>query len=100
MKILALEKEMPGMPATAFSSLLKAEAAKVWELYQQGAIRELYFNTEKHTAVLVLEYDDLRSARNSLDQLPLVRSRLIDFELVPLAPYDGFARLFGDTKSD
>ncbi len=46
MKILALEKEIPGTPATAFRALLKAEAAKVWELYQQGVVRELYFNAE------------------------------------------------------
>jgi muconolactone delta-isomerase len=100
MKILAIERELPGTPATAFQPLLISEATKVWELYQQGVVRELYFNVEKHTAVLVLECDDLQAARQSLDQLPLVRSQLIDFELVPLAPYDGFARLFGSLLSD
>jgi len=27
----------------------------------------------------------------------LVRERLIDFDIVPLAPYPGFARLFAET---
>jgi muconolactone delta-isomerase len=100
MKILAFEREIPGTPATASDAPLKAEAAKVWQLYQQGVVRELYFNPEKHTAVLVLECADLQSAKQILDQLPLVKAQLIDFELVPLVPYDGFARLFGATQSD
>ena len=86
MKVLALEKEIPGTPATAFRALLKAEAAKAWELYQQGVIRELYFNAEEHTAVLVLECQDLQAARQILAQLPLVQVGLIEFEVISLIP--------------
>jgi hypothetical protein len=96
MKILALEKETPGKPEDALRNLKIAEAAKAWELYQLGVIRELYFNVEQHTAILVVE----QVARQYLDQLPLVEAQLIDFELVPLVPYDGFAPLFGATQSD
>jgi muconolactone delta-isomerase len=95
MKILALEREYPNASATTDRSLLQAEAAKAWELYKQGIIQELYFNADQHTAVLVLECKDLDSARQLLAQLPLVQERLIDFELIPLVPYDGFERLFG-----
>ncbi len=100
MKILALEKEIPGTPATAFGALLKAEAAKAWELYQQGVVRELFFNAEEHTAILVLECQDMQAARLILAQLPLVQAGLIEFEVIPLIPYDGFERLFGYEKSD
>ena len=100
MKILALEKEIPGKPATAFRALLKAEAAKAWELYHQGVVRELYFNAEEHTAILVLECQDVQAARQILAQLPLVQAGLIEFEIVPLIPYDGFERLFGNEKSN
>ena len=44
--------------------------------------------------MLVLEAADPAAARAVLEQLPLVRARLIDFDLVPLAAYPGFARLF------
>lgn len=100
MKLLALEKEIPGTPATAFRALLQAEAAKAWELYQQGVVRELYFNAEEHTAVLLLECQDMQVARQILAQLPLVQAGLIEFEIIPLIPYDGFERLFGNEKSD
>jgi hypothetical protein len=47
MKILALEKEVPGVTDDQFSDeLLKAEARKAWELYQSGVLRELYFTAD------------------------------------------------------
>ena len=52
MKILAIERELPGATAEAFRPHLKAEARRVWELYQTGVIRELYFRADEHVAVL------------------------------------------------
>lgn len=94
MKILAIEEEIPNTREEAFQPLLKAEAARVWELYQAGIIRELYFHAEHHTAVLVLECSSTAEASELLNTLPLVQARLIQFEVIPLVPYSGFARLF------
>ena len=47
-----------------------------------------------HEAVLMLECADVDEARSVLDTLPLVREKLIGFELIPLMAYPGFARLF------
>ncbi len=94
MKFLALEQDVPGAPAEAFAPLLKPEATRAWALYQSGLLRELYFRADRHAAVLVLECDSAEAARQALDSLPLVAAGLIAFELIPLAPYPGFARLF------
>jgi len=94
MKILAIEKEMPGIEAIDFQPHLKAEATRVWELYQEGIIRELYFRQDQHTAVLLLECSDIEQAKEAMATLPLVRASLIHFELIALAPYSGFTRLF------
>jgi muconolactone delta-isomerase len=94
MKILALEKELPGATAEAFQPHLKAEARRVWELQQSGALREIHFRADQHTAVLVLECADIEEARHLLTTLPLVQAGLITFDLIPLLPYDGYARLF------
>jgi hypothetical protein len=94
MKILALEKETSGAPAEAFQPLLRDEARRVWELTQAGVLREAYFQAERHAAVLILECADLEAARQALATLPLVRAGLIAFDILPLIPYDGFARLF------
>jgi muconolactone delta-isomerase len=94
MKILALEKEVPGVQLEQFQPYGIEEAARVWSLYQQGILREIYFNGETHEAVLVLECTDRQEAEALLATLPLVIAGLITFEVLPLIPYSGFARLF------
>ena len=93
MKILAIEKEIPGVKDSDYKPYLEAEARNAWDLQQLGLIREIYF-TEDHCAVLVLEADNKVHARQIINQLPLVQNKLIDFELLILNPYPGFARLF------
>ncbi|MBN1120309.1 MAG: superoxide dismutase [Anaerolineae bacterium] len=97
MKFLALEVEAPGLTAADFAPHSRDEAARVWELVKAGLIRETYFNPDDHTAVLILEAADRAEAQQALDSLPMVQAGLIRFDLVPLAPYTGFERLFGDT---
>ena len=43
MKILALESETPNTNPEQFAPHLKAEAARIWELYKSGQLREMYF---------------------------------------------------------
>ncbi len=97
MKILGLEQATPGVTAAQFRPHLRAEAARAWELYQAGTIRELYFRADEPSAVLVLECASVQEAQAVLETLPLVREGLITFEVIPLAPYPGFARLFAES---
>jgi len=94
MKILAIEKENPSVTGEQFKSFLKTEAQKVWQFYKQGIIRETYFTQDTHEAVLILECKDVQEAENILNTLPLVKEKLISFEIKPLITYDGFERLF------
>lgn len=94
-QVLALERSVPGVLDDAFTpALLGAEAEHLWELHQAGVVRQMFFRTDRPEAVLLLEVADPEAARGALDQLPLVSSGLIDFEIVPLRAYSGFARLF------
>jgi muconolactone delta-isomerase len=94
MKILAIEHELPDASAEKFQQYARSEAIRAWELHQQGPIRELYFRADRQEAVLVLECEDVESARQILASLPLMEQGLISFELIPLKAYPGFARLF------
>ncbi len=96
MKIIALSSDAPGVTEDQFAPHLKAEARRAWELAQSGALRELYFRADQPDAVLIFECAGVDEARNLLATLPLVRAGLITFELIPLAPYPGFARLFAE----
>lgn len=93
MKILAIEKEINDVVEPDYLPFLEDEARKVWDLQQEGIIREIYF-TDDHCAVLILEADNKAHAREIINRLPLVQNKLIDFELLALTAYSGFARLF------
>jgi hypothetical protein len=96
MKIIAMEQEKPGLHPDQFAPHLRAEAARLWDLYESGPVREFYFRQDRSEAVLVLECTNTVEARQVLDSLPLVQAGLITFELIPLTPYTGFARLFDE----
>jgi len=96
MKIIALEKELPGVSAEQFAPHLKSESLRVWELLQSNLLREIYFRADRHSAVLILECTTIQEADQHLSTLPLVQAGLVAFELIPLAPYPGFARLFAN----
>jgi hypothetical protein len=95
-KILAIEKEVPGTLQDDYKPHLRAEAQRAWELYQLGVFREMYFDRETHSAVIVMECDSIDEAKEHLGTLPLVREGLIRFEVMGLEPYSGFSRLFSD----
>ena len=94
MKILCIEKEVPGVKEEDYKPHLKAEALRAWELFQEGIIRELYFTKDDHSAILILECSNADEAEVALNTLPLVKEGLIKFNIMPLIPYPGFARLF------
>lgn len=96
MKILAIEKEVPGVSPDDYKPHLRAEAQRAWELYQLGIFREMYFDKDTHCAVIVMECDSIDEAQVHLCTLPLVREGLIRFEVRGLEPYSGFSRLFSD----
>jgi hypothetical protein len=93
-RILALDVENPESAAFDSQPLLVEEVRKVWELYQEDIIREIYFRADRSLAVLMLECSDVEEAKEKLSELPLVSAGLIDFDLIPLATYPGFSRLF------
>ena len=95
MQFLALEQDIPGIQADDFQPVLKAEARRVWQLQQDGVLREMYFRGDTKNAVLMLECSDVDEAKAALSTLPLVEQGLIRFEVIPLIPYSGLARLFG-----
>ena len=91
MKVLAIEKELN----IEFSKteLMVNEAERVYELYKDDKIREIYFQKQKHTAVIIFEVKDITEAKNLINSLPLVKNDVIDFDLMELTPYNGLDRL-------
>lgn len=97
MKVLALGHDVVGQDDPRFAELRPGEARQVWDLYQADVLREVYFRADRPNGVLLFEVPDLAAARAAVDSLPLVAAGLIDFDLIPLRPYPGFARLFRES---
>lgn len=91
MKVLAIEKETGTGSVDQVS--LEEEARRVYQLYKEDKIREIYFHKQKHIAVMMLEAQNMVEARAWIDTLPLVKNNVIEFDLIELVPYDGFDRI-------
>ncbi len=99
MRILAFEVETTGASADGFARYAREEAARLWDLVQEGVVRETWFRSDRAAAVLMLECRDLAEAQDRLAPLPFVAHGLIRFELTGLRAYPGFARLFTGTAA-
>lgn len=95
MKILVLPKPREGVSREALQQHADAEIRAVWELYAQGICREFYTRlAEPGRVVLMFECVSVEAANEALATLPFARLHLIDFDLIPLAPFVGLTRLF------
>ncbi|MBN1533423.1 MAG: superoxide dismutase [Spirochaetes bacterium] len=97
MKILAIAKVDPHTTTEKIQPHLAAEVEHAWRLYKEGAVREMYTCQDRRLGVVfVLECGSVDEARKSLDELPFVREKFIDFEIIPLGPFSFFEMLFRD----
>lgn len=94
MQILAIDKFLPETTMEKVQPHLKEEMVVTWEHYKQGKIRQLYFRQDHPGVVLMMECDSLDEAKELIDELPLVKERLIEFELIPLGFFQPFEVLF------
>ncbi|OFX83987.1 MAG: hypothetical protein A2W99_03460 [Bacteroidetes bacterium GWF2_33_16] len=93
MKILAIEKELDSTNSMIQNEIFQEEAKHVYELYQKEIIREIYF-TDTKNAILILECKDKYEAKSILNEFPLVKTGMIDFNMLELHSYTGYSRLF------
>lgn len=98
MKILALDKLLPGKTFEDIKSHLKEEAEHAWKNYEKGIFRELYMRGDRSGAAVILECLDITEAKKIMDELPLVKKKLIEFDFIPLGPFIPFASLFDKHK--
>ena len=95
MKILVLPKPIEGVSRETLLQHAEAEIRAVWDLYAQGICREFYVRAaEPGRVVLMFECASVEAAEAALATLPFARLHLIDFDVIPLAPFVGLTRLF------
>jgi hypothetical protein len=55
-------------------------------LYLVGKIDQWFFKTDESGVVLIMNLADPHEAHELLEQLPLGRAGMMEFELIPLGP--------------
>ena len=95
MKILVMPKPIEGVSREELLQHAAKEIRAVWQLYAQGICREFYTRAnEPGRVVMMFESASVEDTREALATLPFAQLHLIDFDLIPLAPFTGLARLF------
>ena len=96
MKFLALSRRAAGVGNEQVAAQGAAEALQAFRLMRAGVFEQMYFSPEWKGAVLVMQAASREEAEAALASLPMVRDRLIEFDLSRLDPYDHYQRLFKD----
>ena len=95
MKNLVMPKPIEGVSREELLQHSAEEIQAVWQLYAQGICREFYTRAnEPGRVVMMFESENVEASKEALATLPFVKLHLIDFDLIPLAPFTGLARLF------
>ena len=95
MKIIVLAQRRENVSLEQMRPHFKAEVEAVWQLYTQGIVREFYTRADNGgPAILTVEADSVEAAQKALAGLPLVEMRMLDLNLIPLAPFTGLTHLF------
>ncbi len=95
MKILVMPKPIEGVSREELLQHAAAEIRAVWGLYEQGICREFYTRAnEPGRVVMMFESESVEDTKEALATLPFAQLHLIDFDVIPLAPFTGLSRLF------
>ena len=98
MKILVLPRPIEGVAREELLQHAAEEIQAVWELYAQGICREFYTRAnEPGRVVLMFESASVEAAKEALATLPFARLHLIDFDVIPLAPFPRVGSAFQQT---
>lgn len=96
MKFLAMDSGV-NVDEEKIKAHLKEDVARVWELYSEGFIREIYQRGDNPFTVLILEADSLEDAKAKLASIPFAQMGITEFKtVIPLQPFTGFDNLFAD----
>jgi hypothetical protein len=73
-----------------FDAVIPDETQRVRQLYADGVVRQIWLRGDVAGACFLIEAPDENTARSTVNALPMARSGLSEFTVIPLRPYRGF----------
>ena len=84
MKIIAFDKFKPGVTLDTLRPYLKDEVANVWRLWKAGVVRENYARADVPGVVIVFECASIDEAKRYVEDFPLSKAALIEWDFIGL----------------
>lgn len=82
MKIIAYDRFKPGVTLDTVRPFLREEVSNVWRLWKAGIVRENYARADQPGVVIVFECDSVATAQRYIDDFPLSKAGLLEWELI------------------
>jgi len=81
-KIIAYDNFKPGVTLDDLRPYLREEVSNVWRLWKAGVVRENYARADVGGVVIVFECRDLAEAKRYVDDFPLSKAGLIEWQYI------------------
>ena len=94
MQAFVIARVVEGAPMEQVLPLVKPEAAKVWELYNDEKLRTIHYISDMSGVVMLWEISSLEALEAELQRLPMIEAGMLACEVIPIKPYTGFTELF------
>jgi len=84
-----------GITRDQINKTLPEEVRATVRLYLDGKIRQWYSRSDGKGVVFILDCKDVTEAQALMEQLPLAKEKLADYEFMPLSPLAPLSALLG-----
>jgi hypothetical protein len=92
-KILTIGTFPPGTDMQLVQQILPTEARETAQLYLDGKIDQWYSLQDRAGVAFILNVTDVSQAHEMLEKLPLGKSHLMTFSLLPIGPLKPLSNL-------
>jgi hypothetical protein len=84
LKIIAYDNFKPGITLNDLRPYLRDEVSNVWRLWKAGIVRENYARADVGGVVIVFECTSIDEVRRYIDDFPLTKAGLIEWQYIAL----------------
>jgi hypothetical protein len=84
MKIIAYDRFKAGVTLDTVKPYLRDEVSNVWRLWKAGIVRENYARADQPGVVIVFECDTVEAARRYVEDFPLSKAGLLEWDFIAL----------------
>jgi len=96
-RILAISKPASGGTREKILPILPEEVRATVRLYLQGKIQEWYSRADGTGVIFLMDCKDAVEANALLEDLPLGKAKLLEFDLIPVSPLSPLRFLLGES---